>query len=177
MRGVSFTGSADVGRIIGDLAARQLKPAVLELGGKNAVIVLDDADVDYAVDAACFSVFMNAGQICMSGDRILVHESLAEEFTAKFTAKVAGLLAGDPADPHTVVGPLVGAAAARRAAALGGRRQGCRGPGRRRRAGRRGARGDRPHERAEDRRPVPPGGLRAGLRASTSAPTATARWP
>lgn len=118
VRMVNFTGSTGVGRVVGTHAARHLKPAVLELGGKNAVIVLDDADVDYAVDAAAFSVFMNSGQICMSGDRILVHESLAEEFTAKFTAKVAALPCGDPADPSTVVGPLVRPEAAQRVAAL-----------------------------------------------------------
>jgi acyl-CoA reductase-like NAD-dependent aldehyde dehydrogenase len=118
VRAVNFTGSTGVGRIIGEHAARHLKPAVLELGGKNSVIVLEDADVDYAVDAVTFSVFMNAGQICMCGDRILVHESLAEEFTRKFTAKVATLQAGDPGHPHTVVGPLVSAAAAGRIAAL-----------------------------------------------------------
>jgi acyl-CoA reductase-like NAD-dependent aldehyde dehydrogenase len=118
VRAVNFTGSTGVGRIIGEHAARHLKPALLELGGKNAVIVLADADVDYAVDAAAFAVFMNAGQICMSGDRILVHESLAEEFTAKFTAKVAALPSGSPEVPTTVVGPLIGPAAARRVAAL-----------------------------------------------------------
>ncbi|MGK5449846.1 aldehyde dehydrogenase family protein [Streptomyces radiopugnans] len=118
VRAVNFTGSTGVGRIIGTHAARYLKPAVLELGGKNAIIVLEDADVDYAVDAAVFGVFMNAGQICMSGDRVLVHESLAEEFTAKFTAKVASLPTGSPADPATVVGPLVSADSARRVAAL-----------------------------------------------------------
>lgn len=118
VRTVNFTGSTGVGRIIGELAARHLKPAVLELGGKNAVIVLDDADVDYAVNAVTFSVFMNAGQICMSGDRILVHESLAEEFTRKFTAKAAALRSGDPNHPHTVVGPLVAASAAQRVAGL-----------------------------------------------------------
>ncbi|MFE9768622.1 aldehyde dehydrogenase family protein [Streptomyces sp. NPDC005808] len=118
VRAVNFTGSTGVGRIIGTHAAAHLKPAVLELGGKNAVVVLDDADVDYAVDAVTFSVFMNSGQICMSGDRILVHDSLAEEFTQKFAAKVAQLQAGDPAHPHTVVGPLVSAAAAQRVAGL-----------------------------------------------------------
>ncbi|MFF3985159.1 aldehyde dehydrogenase family protein [Streptomyces sp. NPDC001797] len=118
VRAVNFTGSTGVGRIIGTHAARHLKPAVLELGGKNAVLVLADADVDYAVDAVTFSMFMNSGQICMSGDRILVHESLAEELTGKLSAKVAALPAGDPGDPHTVVGPLVTAAAAERVAGL-----------------------------------------------------------
>ncbi|MFE2543589.1 aldehyde dehydrogenase family protein [Actinacidiphila glaucinigra] len=118
VRMVNFTGSTEVGRIIGTHAARHLKPAVLELGGKNAILVLDDADVDYAVDAAVFGVFLNSGQICMSGDRILVHESLAEEFTAKFAAKVGTLPSGDPSHPHTVIGPLVSGASAQRVAAL-----------------------------------------------------------
>ncbi|MGW0189944.1 aldehyde dehydrogenase family protein [Streptomyces sp. NPDC003362] len=118
VRAVNFTGSTRVGRVIGAHAATRLKPAVLELGGKNSVIVLDDADVDHAVDAAAFGVFMNAGQICMSADRILVHESLADEFTRRFTAKVAALPSGDPADPRTVIGPLVTEDAARRVAAL-----------------------------------------------------------
>ncbi|MFD3452141.1 aldehyde dehydrogenase family protein [Streptomyces sp. NPDC058691] len=118
VRAVNFTGSTEVGRIVGTLAARHLKPVLLELGGKNSVIVLADADVDHAVDAAVFGVFMNAGQICMSADRLLVHDSLVEEFTAKFTAKVASLPAGDPSQPQTVVGPLVSAGSARRVAAL-----------------------------------------------------------
>jgi acyl-CoA reductase-like NAD-dependent aldehyde dehydrogenase len=118
VRAVNFTGSTGVGRIIGTHAARHLKPAVLELGGKNAVVVLEDADLDYAVDAATFGVFMNAGQICMSGDRILVHASLAEEFCRRFAAKVASLPSGDPTRPETVIGPLVTADAARRVAAL-----------------------------------------------------------
>ncbi|MGX1134377.1 acyl-CoA reductase-like NAD-dependent aldehyde dehydrogenase [Streptomyces glaucescens] len=118
VRAVNFTGSTRVGRVVGAHAATHLKPAVLELGGKNSVIVLDDADLDHAVDAAAFGVFMNAGQICMSADRILVHESLAEEFTRRFTAKVAALPSGDPADPRTIIGPLVTEDAARRVAAL-----------------------------------------------------------
>lgn len=118
VRAVNFTGSTEVGRIIGNLASRHLKPAVLELGGKNSVIVLDDADIDYAADAAAFAVFMNAGQICMSGDRVLVHASVAEEFTEKFVAKVASLPQGSPADPATVIGPLVGRASAERVAGL-----------------------------------------------------------
>ncbi|RDG39076.1 aldehyde dehydrogenase family protein [Streptomyces corynorhini] len=118
VRAVNFTGSTEVGRIIGALAAGHLKPAVLELGGKNALIVLADADLDHAVDAAAFGVFQNSGQICMSGDRVLVHDSLAAEFTRRFTAKVAALPAGDPADPSTVIGPLVSARAVARVAAL-----------------------------------------------------------
>ncbi len=115
---VNFTGSTKVGRIIGTLAAQHLKPAVLELGGKNAVIVLEDADIDYAVNAAAYSVLANAGQICMSGDRILVHESCADEFSEKFAAKVAQLPPGLPDDPGAAVGPLVNIAAAERVAGL-----------------------------------------------------------
>ncbi|MGW7517396.1 aldehyde dehydrogenase family protein [Streptomyces sp. NPDC054796] len=118
VRAVNFTGSTNVGRVIGNLASQHLKPAVLELGGKNAIVVLDDADVDYAVEAATFGVFMNAGQICMSGDRVLVHESLAADFTEKFAAKVSALPHGAPTDPETVIGPLVSEAAAHRVAAL-----------------------------------------------------------
>ena len=118
VRAVNFTGSTRVGRVIGGLAARHLKPALLELGGKNAVIVLDDADIGHAVDAAAFAVFMNSGQICMSADRILVHASLADRFTRAFTAKVAALPSGDPARADTVVGPLISDAAARRVARL-----------------------------------------------------------
>ncbi|GGT01497.1 aldehyde dehydrogenase family protein [Nonomuraea spiralis] len=118
VRAVNFTGSTEVGRIIGTHAARHLKPALLELGGKNAIIVLDDADLDHAVNAATFGVYMNAGQICMSGDRVLVHESLAGEFGRRFAAKVGTLPAGDPSRPETVIGPLVSAGAARRVAGL-----------------------------------------------------------
>jgi acyl-CoA reductase-like NAD-dependent aldehyde dehydrogenase len=118
VRNVNFTGSTNVGRIIGGIAAEHIKPAVLELGGKNALLVLDDADVDYAVNAATFGSFNNAGQICLSTDRILVHRSIVSEFTDKFAAKVASLLHGDPTDPATIVGPLVNARAAQRVAKL-----------------------------------------------------------
>ncbi|MCE7000705.1 aldehyde dehydrogenase family protein [Saccharothrix sp. S26] len=118
VRAVNFTGSTRVGRIVGELAARHLKPAVLELGGKNAVLVLDDADLGHAVDAVAFGAFNNAGQICMSADRALVHASVAEEFTARLAAKAAGLPHGDPTDPATVIGPLIDPASARRVAEL-----------------------------------------------------------
>ncbi|MER6952390.1 aldehyde dehydrogenase family protein [Streptomyces sp. NPDC002623] len=118
VRGINFTGSTGVGQVIGTLAAQYLKPAVLELGGKNSVIVLEDADLDHAVNAATFASFMNSGQICMCADRILVHTSLVEEFTRRFTAKVAELPSGDPGLPTTVIGPLVNEDAAHRVAAL-----------------------------------------------------------
>jgi acyl-CoA reductase-like NAD-dependent aldehyde dehydrogenase len=118
VRAVNFTGSTEVGRIVGTLAAQHLKPAVLELGGKNSLLVLDDADLDHAVNAATFGAFHNAGQICMSTDRILVHRAVAEEFTAKLAAKVGSLPHGDPADPGTVIGPVINPRSAERVAAL-----------------------------------------------------------
>ncbi|SDK62416.1 Acyl-CoA reductase [Actinopolyspora mzabensis] len=118
VRRVNFTGSTEVGRSIGIEAARHLKPAVLELGGKNSVLVLDDADLDYAVDAVAFGAFMNAGQICMSADRVLVPETMRAEFGERLGKKVAGLPFGDPRDPDTVIGPVIDEPAARRIASL-----------------------------------------------------------
>ncbi|AGL18029.1 aldehyde dehydrogenase [Actinoplanes sp. N902-109] len=118
VRRVNFTGSTRVGRIIGELAARHLTPAVLELGGKNSVLVLDDADLDYAVDAVAFSAYLNSGQICMSADRVVVDRTVADEFAARLAEKAEGLPAGDPTDPRTVIGPLINPAAARRVAGL-----------------------------------------------------------
>ena len=118
VRMVNFTGSTEVGRRIGTLAAQHLKPAVLELGGKNPLLVLDDADLEYAVDAAVFGAFFNAGQICMCVDRVIVHESLADAFTERFAARVAALPCGDPGDKGTAIGPVISRAAARRVSAL-----------------------------------------------------------
>jgi acyl-CoA reductase-like NAD-dependent aldehyde dehydrogenase len=105
VRMVNFTGSTNVGRIIGVQAAQHLKPAVLELGGKNPLIILEDADPDLAVDAAVFGAFMNSGQICMSTDRIIIHQSLVEAFVPRYVERVKALPVGDPSDPATVVGP------------------------------------------------------------------------
>jgi acyl-CoA reductase-like NAD-dependent aldehyde dehydrogenase len=118
VRRVSFTGSTRVGRRIGELAARHLTPAVLELGGKNSLIVLDDADLDYAVDAVAFGAYMNSGQICMSADRVLAHTSVAEDLVARLAEKATHLPAGDPRDPGTVIGPLINPGAAERVARL-----------------------------------------------------------
>lgn len=96
VRHVNFTGSSKVGRIIGRLAGENLKPALLELGGKAPFVVLDDADVDAAVNAAIFGCYMNQGQICMSTERLIVDESVADEFAQKFAARAAALVAGDP---------------------------------------------------------------------------------
>lgn len=118
VRLVNFTGSTNVGRIIGVEAAKNLKPAILELGGKNALVVLKDADVDYAVKAAIFGAYMNSGQICMSTDRVVVHRAIAEHFIAAFTKAVDAIPYGDPSDPQTVVGPVVNARAAQHISAL-----------------------------------------------------------
>lgn len=93
VRRINFTGSTRVGRIIAQQAAAHLKPVLLELGGKNPVIVLDDADLDAAVEAAAFSAFFNQGQICMSADRILVHRKAAPQFIDNLAAKTATLKA------------------------------------------------------------------------------------
>ncbi|PRY09957.1 aldehyde dehydrogenase (NAD+) [Pontibacter ummariensis] len=111
---ISFTGSTPVGKGIGRIGGEGLKKLALELGGNNAFVILDDADVDRAVDAAVFGRFMHQAQICMSTNRILVHESLASEFTEKFIAKVKNLKVGDPREEGTVVGPLIDNKAAKR---------------------------------------------------------------
>ena len=91
---------------------------MLELGGKNSLIILDDADLDYAVNAVAFAAYMNSGQICMSADRVLVQRPVAEEVVSRLAEKASKLPAGDPRDPGTVIGPLINAAAAARVAGL-----------------------------------------------------------
>ena len=118
VRMVNFTGSTNVGRIIGVQAAQHLKPAVLELGGKNPLIILEDADPHLAVDAAVFGAFMNSGQICMSTDRIIIHKSLADEFIPRYVERVNALAVGNPADPSTIVGPLINRRGAQRVSGL-----------------------------------------------------------
>ncbi len=103
---VNFTGSTRVGRIIAEIAGRNLKPVLLELGGKAPLIVLDDADLDAAVNATAFGAFMNQGQICMSTERIIVDEKVADAFVAKLAAKAGKLPAGDPRG-HVVLGSLI----------------------------------------------------------------------
>ncbi len=117
VRRVNFTGSTRVGRIVAETAARYLKPVLLELGGKAPFLVLDDADIDAAVNAAVFGAFMNQGQICMSTERLIVDEKVAGEFVAKFAARAVKLPAGDPRG-HVVLGSMVSLAAAERMDAL-----------------------------------------------------------
>jgi acyl-CoA reductase-like NAD-dependent aldehyde dehydrogenase len=107
VRRVNFTGSTKIGRVIAGLAAQHLKPMLLELGGKAPQVILDDADLDHAVNAAAFGAFMNQGQICMSTERIIVDEKVADAFVAKFAAKAKALPAGDPRKGNVVLGSCV----------------------------------------------------------------------
>ncbi|GDX06253.1 aldehyde dehydrogenase [Buttiauxella sp. A111] len=107
VRRVNFTGSTHVGRIIAQTCARYLKPVVLELGGKAPLLVLHDADIELAVNCAAFGAFANSGQICMSTERIIVDERIADDFVARFAAKAASLPCGDPRHGPTVLGSVV----------------------------------------------------------------------
>lgn len=104
---ISFTGSTKVGKHIGEVAGRNLKEVHLELGGNSALVVLEDADLDLAVSAAVFSRFTHQGQICMSANRLIVHEDVYDEFVERYIAKVSTLTCGDPRDPSTIIGPLI----------------------------------------------------------------------
>ncbi|HEX5536420.1 MAG TPA: aldehyde dehydrogenase [Sphingobium sp.] len=107
VRRINFTGSTAVGRIIAKRAAEHLKPCLLELGGKAPLLVLEDADLDEAVKAAAFGAFMNQGQICMSTERIIVVDAIADAFAAKFGEKVATLGVGDPREGKAPLGAVV----------------------------------------------------------------------
>jgi vanillin dehydrogenase len=104
---ISFTGSTAVGRQLAVQCATNGKKITLEMGGKSPLVVLKDADIDYAVNTACFGLFIHQGQICMAGSRIIVEAPIHQTFLDKFVAKVKTLQVGDPRDPHTVIGPLI----------------------------------------------------------------------
>ena len=104
---VSFTGSTAVGRQVAAKAAEMLKKACVELGGKDALIILDDADMERALNAATFGSFMHQGQICMSVERIIIDESIADEFTERFVEKVKTLNVGAPREMPNVIGPII----------------------------------------------------------------------
>ncbi len=109
VRRVNFTGSTRVGRLIAMTCAKYLKPVVLELGGKAPMVVLDDADLEAAVNGAAFGAFANSGQICMSTERIVVDRKIADDFVAMFAKKARGLPLGDPRKPEPVVlGSVIG---------------------------------------------------------------------
>ncbi|MDE2240534.1 MAG: aldehyde dehydrogenase family protein, partial [Rhodospirillales bacterium] len=107
VRAISFTGSTRTGRHLAVEAARHLKRFTLEMGGKSPLIVLKDADLDYAVDAAAFGIFLHQGQVCMANSKIIVEAPVFEEFCERFTAKAKTIKMGDPKDPETVIGPLI----------------------------------------------------------------------
>jgi benzaldehyde dehydrogenase (NAD) len=107
VRRINFTGSTAIGRIVAKRAAENLKPVLLELGGKAPLLVLEDADLDEAVKAAAFGAFMNQGQICMSTERIVVVEAVAGQFAEKLKNKAVSLAVGDPREGQTPLGALV----------------------------------------------------------------------
>src|SRR5580693_9481756 len=104
---ISFTGSSEVGRIVGQTAAGYFKPCSLEMGGKNAMIVLDDANLDLALDGAVWGAFGTTGQRCTATSRIIVQKSVAAEFTEKLVARADALKVGDGLDPSIQMGPQV----------------------------------------------------------------------
>ena len=118
VRRVNFTGSSRVGKIIARKCAEYLKPVLLELGGKSPLVILDDADLDEAVNAAAFGAFANQGQICMSTERIVVDEKVADDFVARFAAKAKSLSLGDPREGKAILGSVVDRNAADRVVSL-----------------------------------------------------------
>jgi acyl-CoA reductase-like NAD-dependent aldehyde dehydrogenase len=107
VRRITFTGSSAVGRQLAEKAGRHLKRVALELGGQNPMIILRDADIDNAVNAAAFGGFLHQGEICMSTRRVIVEKPVAQEFTEKFVKKVSGFKVGNPKEPDTIIGPLI----------------------------------------------------------------------
>lgn len=107
VRAVSFTGSSEVGRIIGEAAARSFKPCSLEMGGKNAIVVLDDANIDLAVDGALWGAFGTTGQRCTAASRMIVQKGAYNEFVSKFVDRAKKLKVGDGLQEATEVGPQI----------------------------------------------------------------------
>ncbi|MDB4893765.1 MAG: NAD-dependent aldehyde dehydrogenase [Firmicutes bacterium] len=104
---ISFTGSTEVGRHIGEVCGRNLKRVALELGGNNAMIVLEDANIEGAAESAAFGKFMHQGQICMAVNRIIVHRKVYDEFLRRFKEKASHIRTGDPREKDTIIGPLI----------------------------------------------------------------------
>jgi len=105
---INFTGSTRVGKLLAQVAAKYLKPILLELGGKAPLVVLDDADLDAAVNATVFGAYANAGQICMSTERVIVDQKVADDFAARLSRRVAALPVGNPLEGEFVIGSVVG---------------------------------------------------------------------
>lgn len=104
---IAFTGSTAAGRAIGETCGRLLKRTSLELGGKNPLIILEDADLDQAASNAAFGAFLHQGQICMASGRILVQRKIASDFTARLAARASHLPVGNPATENVAMGPLI----------------------------------------------------------------------
>lgn len=111
VRCLNFIGSVATGRYLAERAGKALKRTVMELGGYNPLLVMDDVDLDYAVRVATFSAFWHQGQVCMNARKILVHERIYEEFTQRLASAAQKLPMGDPSDPTTFIGPLITPAA------------------------------------------------------------------
>jgi acyl-CoA reductase-like NAD-dependent aldehyde dehydrogenase len=111
---ISFTGSTRVGQALSTACASVFKPIVLELGGKNPMIVLEDADLDRAVDLAFFGSFLHQGQICMSCDKVLVHRSIIDEFVKRLVAKTVNFVPTSPEQQTCVIGPIINSRQLRR---------------------------------------------------------------
>ncbi|RZJ66145.1 MAG: NAD-dependent succinate-semialdehyde dehydrogenase [Flavobacterium sp.] len=104
--GMSLTGSEQAGSSLGEAAGKNLKKSVLELGGSDAFVVLDDADIDLAAEKAYLGRYSNMGQACTSAKRLIVLDKVADDFIAKLKLRITGLKVGDPMDPKTEIGPL-----------------------------------------------------------------------
>ena len=110
VRKIAFTGSTEVGRRIVEASAGNVKRVQLELGGKGANIVFDDADITAAVNGSAFAIFHNQGQACIAGSRLILDERIADEFVARFVTLAESIRIGDPLDAATEMGPLTSAA-------------------------------------------------------------------
>ncbi len=114
VRCINFTGSTQVGRLLAERAGRALKRIVLELGGYNPLIVLADADLDYAAEAAAFGAFFHQGQICMNARKVIVDRTVVDKFVDRLVSKTESIKVGDPREPGTIIGPLITADALQR---------------------------------------------------------------
>lgn len=107
VQGVTLTGSNDAGAKVAQLAGKNIKKSVLELGGSDAFVIFEDADLNGALENAVMSRFLNNGQSCIAAKRFIVHEEIAEEFIANFQSLIENFKCGDPLDKNTFIGPLV----------------------------------------------------------------------
>ena len=126
---MSFTGSTAVGRIVSERAAPSFKKVHLEMGGKNVIIVMDDANLDLAIDGCLWGGFGTTGQRCTAASRVVVHEAVYREFLERFVARARALRVGDGLDPETDMGPVDQRGPARDRAASTSRSDGRKAPG------------------------------------------------